>query len=152
MKIYMASDHAGFYLKEKVKEDFQTRGLLVEDFGANDFNQEDDYPEFIYPCVKTFLDRTNGDTKKGFCIIFGGSGTGEAIVANRLRGIRAVVYNGNPVEIVKLGRMHNNGNVLSIGARFVNEKECLEAIKIFMGTQFEGGRHTKRILKLDMLQ
>lgn len=152
MKIFLASDHAGFYLKEKVKEDLHNRGFLVEDFGANNFDQEDDYPDFVFPCVKSFMKQTNGDTKKGFCIIFGGSGTGEAILANRFRGARAVVSNGNGLEIVKLGRAHNNANVLSFGARFVDEKFALEAVKTFMSTPFEAGRHAKRVFTLDMIQ
>ena len=152
MQIYLASDHAGFYLKEKVKDDFLNRGFLVEDFGAKNFDQADDYPDFIYPCVKTYIQKTNGDTNKGIAIIFGASGTGEGIVADKVRGGRCVVYNGNSSELVRLGRAHNNCNVLSIGARFVSEKECLEAIKIFMTTQFEGGRHQARVLKIDMLQ
>ncbi len=151
MQIFLSSDHAGFYLKEKVKENFLEKGYLVEDFGANNFNENDNFPDFIYPCVKKFMEKTNGEIKRGVAIIFGGSGTGESIVANKIRGAKAVVYNGNSLEIVKLGRMHNNTNVLSIGARFVNEKEVFEAIKIFMTTQFEGGRHTKRVLTMDML-
>ncbi len=151
MQIFLASDHAGFYLKEKVKEHFKENGFLVEDFGANNFNESDNFPDFIFPCVKNFIQKTSGDTKRGFAIIFGGSGTGEAIVANKIRGARTVVFNGNSIEIVKLGRAHNNANVLSVGARFVTEKETFEAIKIFIATQFEGGRHTKRVLSMDML-
>jgi ribose 5-phosphate isomerase B len=152
MKIYLASDHAGFYLKEIVKAHLQTRGFLVEDFGANVFKDGDDYPEYVFSCIKAYMNRENGDIKKGWAIIFGGSGTGEAIVANRQRGVRAVVCNSNNLDIVRLGRAHNNVNVLSVGARFVDEKTCLEAIKIFMTTPFEGGRHAKRILQIDMLQ
>ena len=151
MQIFLASDHAGFYLKEKIKEYFLEKGYLVEDFGANNFNNQDNFPDFIYPCVKKYIERTNGDIKRGIAIVFGGSGTGEAIVANKVRGARAVVYNGNSLEIVKLGRMHNNANILSIGARFVSEKDCIEAVKIFMTTQFEDGRHVKRVLAMDML-
>lgn len=151
MQIYLASDHAGFFLKEKVKEDLKSRGFLIQDFGAENFDKSDDFTSFIYPCVKKYIDTTNGDVKKGLAIVFGGSGTGEAIEANKIRLAKAVVYNGNSVEIVRLGRAHNNANVLSIGARFVSEKECLEAIKVFMSTPFEGGRHTKRVLALDML-
>lgn len=152
MQIYLASDHAGFYLKEKVKEEYKNKGYLVQDFGANNFDQNDDYPDFIYPCIKKFMENTNGDLNKGVAIIFGGSGTGEGIVANKINGVHCVIYNGNSLEIVKLGRQHNNANVLAIGARFVNEKDCLEAIKLFISTPFEGGRHTKRVSKVDMVQ
>jgi ribose 5-phosphate isomerase B len=151
MQIYLASDHAGFYLKEKIKEYLKEKGYLVEDFGANNFDEQDDYPNFILPCVKEYIRDTNGDVKKGVAIIFGGSGTGEAIVANKVRGGKAVVYNGNSLEIVKLAREHNNANILSIGARFVEEENSKEAIRIFLSTPFEAGRHAKRVLALDML-
>jgi ribose 5-phosphate isomerase B len=151
MQIFLASDHAGFFLKEKVKEDLKNRGFLVEDFGASQFNEADNYPDFILPCVQKYISKTNGDIKRGIAIIFGGSGTGEAILANKVRGAKTVVFNGNSLEIVKLGRAHNNANVLSIGARFVKEEDATEAIKVFMSTPFEGGRHAKRVLALDML-
>lgn len=152
MKIYLASDHAGFYLKEKVKENFLNRGFLVEDFGAKNFEQDDSYVDFVSACVKQYIHNTNGDTKLGVAIVFGGSGTGEAIVANRIRGARAVVYNNPNMEIVKLSREHNNCNVLSVGARFVEEKDLLEAVKVFMSTPFQGGRHAGRVFKIDMIQ
>lgn len=152
MRIYLASDHAGFFLKEKVKQNFLDRGFLVEDFGAKNFDEVDDYTDFIHPCVSKYIKDTGGDTKRGFCFVFGGSGTGEAIVANRIRFARAVVCNSSNLEIIKLGREHNNCNVLSFGARFIDEKTCLEASKVFMTTGFEGGRHAKRVLKIDMLQ
>jgi ribose 5-phosphate isomerase B len=155
MKIYLATDHAGFYLKEIVKSDLEARGFVVEDFGATSYGASDDYPDFIFPCVKQYIKETGGNFEKGFCIILGGSGTGEAIVANRIKGVRAVVCNqkdiSSALEIVKLGRQHNNANVLSIGARFLDEKQALEAIKTFQTTLFEGGRHQKRVFKIDYL-
>jgi ribose 5-phosphate isomerase B len=152
MKIYLASDHAGFYLKEKVKQDLESRGFLIEDFGAHSFESIDNYPEIIAPCIKRYKQETRGNFASGFCIVFGGSGTGEAIVSNRFKGIRAVVLNSENLELVKLGREHNNANVLSVGARFVSEKTCLEAVKVFQTTPFQNGRHAKRILELDMLE
>ncbi len=151
MQIFLSSDHAGFFLKEKIKEDFKNRGFLVEDFGAEKYNELDNFPDFIAPCVKKYLEKTNGDVKRGVAIIFGGSGTGEAILANKYKGAKAVVYNGNSLEIVKFARLHNNANILSIGARFVKEEEAQDAIKIFMTTQFEGGKYAKRMLTVDML-
>jgi len=154
MKIYLATDHAGFYLKEIIKADLVSRGFVVEDFGAHNFNQADDYPDFIYPCVKQYIKDTGGNFTKGFCIVLGGSGTGEGIVANRVKGARAFVFNGKTkesLELVKLGRLHNNTNILSIGARFVEEKQVFEAIKVFQTTQFEGGRHQRRVFKIDYL-
>ena len=152
MQIFLASDHAGFYLKEIIKKDLLNRGFQIEDFGANSYDELDDFPDFIKPCVAKYLAKTNGDPKKGFAIIFGGSGTGEAIAANRNRGARAVVLNHENLEIIKLGRAHNNANIISVGARFVDEKICLEAIKIFTTTQFEGGKYAKRIMKTDMIE
>ncbi len=151
MQIYLASDHAGFYLKEKVKEFLKDKGYLVKDFGANNFDQADDYPNYILPCIKEHLKETNGDLKRGAAIIFGGSGTGEGMVANKVHGARAVIYNGNSLEIVRLGRAHDNVNVLSIGARFVEEGGAKEAVKIFLSTPFDGGRHARRVLIVDML-
>lgn len=154
MKIYLATEHAGYYLKEVIKTDLIGRGFLVEDFGSYSFKQDDDYPDFIYPCIQQYMKETGGNTAKGFCIVLGGSGTGEAIVANRVKGIRAVVLNGKTVEsleLVRLGRQHNNANVLSIGARFVDEKQALEAIKLFQSTSFDAGRHQRRVFKIDYL-
>jgi ribose 5-phosphate isomerase B len=150
MIIYLASDHAGYFLKERIKQEYLDKGFLVEDFGAKNFDEVDDFPDFVSPCVKKFIATTNGDTKKGIAIVFGGSGTGEAIVANRIRGARAVVLNSTNMEIIKLSRAHNNANVLSVGARFVTESQCLEAIKVFTTTLFDGGRHSKRVLKMDL--
>jgi ribose 5-phosphate isomerase B len=149
MKIYLAADHAGYELKEKIKTDLQNKGYDVKDFGANVYDADDDYPDYIAPCVVELLNDTDGNPENGVGIVFGGSGTGEAIVANKVSGARAVVYNGNLIEIVKLGRLHNNANVLSIGARFVKEEDVFEAIKIFLETKFEGGRHERRVEKIE---
>ncbi len=155
MKIYLAADHAGFYLKEIIKADLVNRGFVVEDFGATSFNEGDDYPDLIFPCIKQYMNDTRGNFEKGYAIVLGGSGTGEAIVANRVKGARAVVCNqkdlGNALEIVKLGREHNNANVLAFGARFVDDQQAKEAIKIFQTTQFAGGRHHTRVFKIDFL-
>jgi len=151
MIIYLAADHAGYVLKEQVKENLLGRGFLVEDFGAQKLDEADDYPDFVAPCVEHYIKRTNGDIGKGFAIVFGGSGTGEAIVANRVRRARAMVFNGN-MEVVRLAREHNDANILSIGARFVDLEKTLEAIRIFFSTSFEAGRHARRVRKIDMLK
>lgn len=160
MKIYLGSDHAGFQLKEEVKEFLLKKGYSVEDKGALQYQAEDDYPDFVRPVAKAVA----GDLVS-FGIIIGGSGQGEAIVANRQKGVRAVVFYGtrapiadadvnarksdDPFEIVKLGRMHNNANILSIGARFVSQKEAEKAVEIFLATDFEGARHVARLEKID---
>ena len=105
----------------------------------------DDYPDFIIPCAKAVSKDLNS---RG--IIFGGSGQGEAMAANRIKGVRAAVFYNGPDEIIRLSRQHNNANILSIGARFMMESEIQSAIEIWLKEPFEGGRHVKRIEKLDI--
>tara|TARA_Y100001935_G_scaffold252813_1_gene257543 strand:+ start:1201 stop:1638 length:438 start_codon:yes stop_codon:yes gene_type:complete len=145
MKIILAADHAGFELKEKIKQNLLNRSIGVKDFGAMSYNSSDDYPDFIIPAAK-FLSK-NTDY---LGIILGGSGQGEAIAANRVNGIRAVVYYGGSLEIIKLSRMHNNANILSLGARFVKEENIMKVIDLWLNTDFEGDRHLRRIKKLDI--
>ena len=108
MKIYLASDHAGFELKQFLGEHLLQLGFSVEDCGAHELNPSDDYPDFIIPAAQKVAGDSNA---KG--IIMGGSGQGEAIAANRVKGVRAVVYYDGPIDIVKLSRSHNNANILS---------------------------------------
>ena len=145
MKIYIATDHAGFELKNRLKEFLQSNNYDVEDYGALVFNSLDDYPDFILPAAKKVSENKNS---KG--IILGGSGQGEAMAANRIKGVRAIVYYGGPKEIVKLSRMHNNANIISFGARFVSFEQAVEVLKIWLSEEFEGGRHEARINKLDV--
>ena len=145
MKIYIATDHAGFELKNRLKEFLQSNNYDVEDCGALVFDSLDDYPDFILPAAKKVSENKNS---KG--IILGGSGQGEAMAANRIKGIRAIVYYGGPKEIVKLSRMHNNANIISFGARFVSFEQAVAVLKIWLSEEFEGGRHEARINKLDV--
>ncbi|MEE2859129.1 MAG: RpiB/LacA/LacB family sugar-phosphate isomerase [Candidatus Neomarinimicrobiota bacterium] len=145
MKIYIATDHAGFELKNRLKEFLQSNNYDVEDCGALVFDSLDDYPDFILPAAKKVSENKNS---KG--IILGGSGQGEAMAANRIKGVRAIVYYGGPKEIVKLSRMHNNANIISFGARFVSFEQAVEVLKIWLSEEFEGGRHEARINKLDV--
>ena len=143
MKIYLGTDHAGFELKEKLKPFFFFFGHEVEDLGAFGFDENDDYPDFITPVAKAV-----SDSPDSFGIIFGKSGQGEAMVANRHAGIRAGVFYGGNIELVKLLREHNNSNILSLGAGFISEDEAKEALKIWLETSFSGDeRHTRRIAK-----
>ena len=148
MKIYIGSDHAGFELKNKLKKYLEEKGHDVVDKGAFELNLVDDYPDFIEPVAQEIAKDPDA---RG--IILGGSGEGEAIDANRLKGVRATVYyGGSPdsgLEIVKLGREHNNANILSLGARFITEEEAKKAADIFLNTEFQGGRHAKRIEEMD---
>jgi ribose 5-phosphate isomerase B len=142
MKVYVGSDHAGFELKEKLKVYLKGfSGLTVEDKGAFEFNPTDDYPDFIKATVEAVSADINS---KG--IVLGGSGQGEAMVANKQEGIRATEYYGGNLEIVKVSREHNDANVLSLGARFINEDEAKQAVRIFLETPFSNEeRHIRRI-------
>ncbi|MFC1581577.1 RpiB/LacA/LacB family sugar-phosphate isomerase [Candidatus Neomarinimicrobiota bacterium] len=144
VKVVLATDHAGFELKESVKQYLQNSGFEVEDFGAFEYNVEDDYPDFIKPAAGVVA-----SSKNCMGIIFGGSGQGEAMVANRIKGVRAVVYYDGPQEIVYLSRKHNNANVLSLGARFISPEKAIQVIDVWLKTPFDGDRHERRISKLD---
>lgn len=141
--IVLATDHAGFELKEHVKKFLSEKGFEVKDFGALEYDALDDYPDFIIPAAKFISEH------KLIGIIFGGSGQGEAMAANRIKGIRAAVFYDGPDNIIELSKLHNNANILSIGARFVTEQKSEEIINLWLSTDFEKGRHQKRIDKLD---
>ena len=119
------------------------KGIEIKDFGAFTYNAQDDYPDFILPAAPYIADNNL------IGIIFGGSGQGEAIAANRIKGIRAAVFYNGPEEIIQLSKLHNNANVLSIGARFVDKSRAEEIIDLWLSTSFEEGRHQRRIEKLD---
>jgi ribose 5-phosphate isomerase B len=141
MKIALASDHAGFLYKEKIREWLNARGHKVVDFGTV---SEDpvDYPLFIRPAAEAVA---RGACERG--IVLGGSGNGEAIVANRLPGIRcAVCWN---TESAQLARRHNNANVISLGQRMMPLQTALEIVRIFLQEPFDGGRHLRRIELID---
>ena len=144
MKVHLATDHAGLELKEKIKLHLVTLGHEVIDHGAYEYDALDDYPDFIFPCAYAVAE---DDKSRG--IILGGSGQGEAMAANRVKGIRAAVFYNGPEDIIKLSRQHNNANILSIGARFMIEKEIFEVLDLWIKESFEGGRHQRRIDKLD---
>jgi len=143
MRIYLGTDHAGFDLKEKVKQYLVEQGHEVKDFGAFSFDAHDDYPDFI-----RFVAEAVAGDREGRGIIFGGSGQGEAMVANRVAGVRATVYYGGQEDIIRTSREHNDANVLSLGARFLTDKEALHAIELWLSLSFSGQeRHSRRIKK-----
>ncbi len=162
-KIHIGSDHAGFELKEQLKAYLEKLDYEITDHGAYEYDEADDYPDFIIPVAKEVS--TDQDAVG---LVLGGSGQGEAIAANRIPGIRAVVFNGQyeplvnydnntetdreiPNEII-LSRQHNDANVLSLGARFLNFEEAKEALDLWLETEFSGEeRHVRRIQKLDQL-
>ena len=141
MKIAIASDHAGFRYKVLVAAHLRSAGYEVVDFGT-DSEVPVDYPDFIRPAAESVA---NGKTDLG--IVLGGSGNGEAIVANKVRGIRcAVCWNENSA---RLGKQHNNANVISFGERMVSEEEAIRIVDSWLHAEFEGGRHLRRIEKIE---
>ena len=146
MKIFLASDHAGFELKNHLVLYLNSHGFTAIDKGPFSLDPKDDYPDFIKLAVQEILNEPN--SSKG--IILGGSGEGEAMVANRFKGIRATAYYGGNEEIVKLSREHNNANVLSLGARFIKKEEAEKAVMLWFETEFsQDERHVRRLAKLD---
>ena len=144
MRVHLATDHAGLELKDKIKLYLTESGHEVTDHGAYEYDALDDYPDFIFPCARAVAE---DNESRG--IILGGSGQGEAIAANRIKGVRAAVYYDGPIDIIKLSRSHNNANILSLGARFISNEKAVEVVKMWLNEPFEGGRHQKRIDKLD---
>lgn len=141
MRIVIGSDHAGFAYKEKIREFLSEKGHLVQDLGT--YSEESvDYPQWIRPVAEAVA---NGEYQRG--IVLGGSGNGEAIVANKVRGIRCTLcWN---VESAEFARQHNDANVLSIGQRLVSEQAALEVVDVWLNTEFEGGRHERRIKQIE---
>jgi ribose 5-phosphate isomerase B len=137
VKIAIGSDHAGYEYKEKIKTLLIGLGHEVEDFGTSSA-QPVDYPLFIRPTAEAVA---RGECERG--IVLGGSGNGEAMVANKVRGVRcALCWN---LETARLAREHNDSNVLSLGQRMLPEELALEIVKVWLVTPFDGGRHARRI-------
>jgi len=147
VKVFFATDHAGYALKNELVRFVREELLLVvEDLGAHQLDKEDDYPDYIARAAKAVSE----DPMNSRAIILGGSGQGEAIVANRYPGVRAVVYYGGSHDILTLSREHNDANVLSIGARFLSTDEARKAVKIWFSAAFsEDERHARRIRKIE---
>ena len=141
MKIGIGSDHAGFRYKELLKARLLAAGHTVEDFGTHS-TEPVDYPLFIRPVAEAV---SRGDCERG--IVLGGSGNGEAIVANRVRGIRCGVCWST--ESARWTRAHNDANMLALGERMVTEAEALTILETWLTTEFEGGRHQRRIELID---
>jgi ribose 5-phosphate isomerase B len=141
MRIAIGSDHAGFRYKELVKAQLAARGHEVCDFGT-DSPEPVDYPRFIRPVADAVA---RGECERG--VVLGGSGNGEAIVANRVRGVRcALCWNE---ESARLARAHNDANVLSLGERLLSEADVAAILERWLETPFEGGRHARRIAMID---
>jgi ribose 5-phosphate isomerase B len=143
MKISLGTDHAGFRYKERVKAFLTELGHEMKDFGT--FSEESvDYPIFIRPAAEAVA---RGECDRG--VVFGGSGNGEAMVANKVHGVRcALCWNE---EVARLSRQHNDANVLSLGQRVIAEDLVLKIVRVWIDTPFEGGRHQKRVEQLNAM-
>ena len=139
MKIHIGSDHAGLEFKAKIIEHLKSKGHQVEDHGPHQYDALDDYPVFCIPAAQA----TAADPAS-FGIVLGGSGNGEQMAANKVKGVRAVLVWS--IDTAKLAREHNNANVISIGGRMHDEQFCLELVDTFLATPFTGDeRHVRRI-------
>jgi ribose 5-phosphate isomerase B len=148
--VHFGADHAGFSLKEALVAYVKKLGYEVVDHGAHLYDEFDDYPDFVAPVGQAVSSHPN--SAKG--IVLGGSGQGEAMVANQFPGVRAVVFYGNKIfhgsDIIKLSRQHNDANVLSLGARFLTTGQAKDAVRIWLATPFSGEyKHIRRIKKIE---
>lgn len=156
MKIYIGTDHAGYVLKEKLISSLKGQDYEVIDMGAFEYNEQDDYPDFVIPVAR----EVSKDSDKVKGIILGSTGQGEALAANKFPHIRAVVYYGNakPIvdnesDIIIRSRQHNNSNILSLGARYLTEETMMDAVNLWLSTPFsEGERHIRRLAKIDAIK
>jgi ribose 5-phosphate isomerase B len=144
MRIAIASDHAGYLYKERIEEWLVEAGYEVEDFGT-DTTESCDYPDFIVPAARAVAE---GRCERG--IVLGGSGNGEAMAANRLRGVRCALCWDE--RTARLAREHNDANMLSLGERLIPLAVALAIVRVWLETSFEGGRHVRRIEKLDSIE
>lgn len=159
-KVFIGTDHVGFEFKAKLIDYLKELGYDVEDKGAFENDPNDDYPDFILPVARAVAE--NPDEYRG--IVMGGSGQGEAMVANSVKGVRAALFyapalpkqavdvtgrqSEDPFEMIRLTREHNNANVLSLGLRFISEEEAKKAVKLWLEAPFTGiERHARRIEK-----
>ena len=141
MKIALGTDHAGFEYKEAVKTYLLKLGHEVEDFGTHS-SESVDYPQYVQPAAQSVAD---GTCDLG--VVFGGSGNGEAMAANKIKGVRCALCWS--AETARLAKEHNNANVLSIGQRQISQELTLQIIDAWLNAEFEGGRHIRRIEMLD---
>ena len=164
MKVYLATDHVGFELKNKLKTFLSKKGYEIEDCGASEYNKDDDYPDFISKAAEAVSEDPNA---RG--IVFGGSGQGEAMLANKFKNVRCNLFyalvapnqaaditgrtSNDPYEIIRLTREHNDANMLSIGVRFVKEEDVFKAVEMWLETKFTGEeRHKRRIEKVKKIE
>ena len=156
MKIFIGTDHAGFVLKEKLVTLLKAQGYEVVDKGAYEYNEGDDYPDFVIPVAR----EVSKDSENTRGIILGATGEGEAITANKFPHVRAVVYYGvglcvvdDEADVIVRSRQHNNANVLSLAARYLTEEDMTRAVDLWLKTPFsQGERHIRRLSKIDQIK
>lgn len=165
MKVFLASDHTGIEFKAAIKSFLEQKGYEAVDCGALEFDKNDDYPDFIGKAAA----EVSKDPEHSMGIILGGSAQGEAMTANKLKGVRCAVFyakaipvgaadvsgrtSSDPFEIIRLTREHNNANMLSLSARFLTQEDALRAVELFLTTPFPGDeRHERRIEKISELE
>ncbi len=165
MTIFLATDHTGLEIKNKIKTFLEQKGFTVEDCGAYTYDERDDYPDFVVKAAKKVSE--NPEEHRG--IVFGGSGQGEAMVANKIKGIRCALFyapvspkkpiniegkqSANPFEILTLTREHNFANMLSIGCRFLTDDEIMQAVNIWLNSpNSTNERHIRRVEKIKKLE
>ncbi len=142
MRIYIAADHAGYWLKEQIKEDLRQKGHEVEDLGNSEFDSGDDYPDFVIPAAEEVA-----KDPEGLGIVLGRSGNGEVIAANKVKGVRAALCLNE--KMAKKARTDNNANVLALAADFVDGQKAEKIIEVFLDTPYpEEVRHKRRIEKI----
>ena len=146
MKIYIASDHAGFLMKQEIFKFLVEKGYKIFDCGPEKYNHDDDYPDYI-SIVAEQVSKASGDAMG---IVIGYSGQGEAIVANRFSNVRAAVFYGGSKHVLTLSREHNDANILSLGANFLTSQEAKQAVELWLNTRFSREeRHVRRIAKIE---
>lgn len=156
MKIFIGTDHAGYVLKQHLVACLKADGHEIVDKGAYEYNEHDDYPDFVIPVAE----EVSKDSDKVKGIILGATGQGEAITANKFPHVRAVVYYGeahcvvdDEADIIIRSREHNNSNILSLGARYLTEEEMMNVVNLWLQTPFSGKeRHSRRIAKIDKIK
>lgn len=152
MKIVIASDHAGFELKKYLIENLKERKFDIVDMGPYEYDENDDYPDYIKKVGQYISENNKTEEFRG--IVIGGSGQGENICVNKFLNVRSALIYGNDIvlntEIAKLSRQHNNANVLSLGARFIEKENAFKLIQIWLEEKFSNDeRHIRRLLKLE---
>ena len=156
MKIFIGTDHAGYVLKEKLISSLRAGGYEIVDKGAYEYNEQDDYPDFVVPVALEVSKDPNN--VKG--IVLGATGQGEAITANKFPHVRAIVYYGkansvvdDEADVLVRSREHNDANILSLGARYLTEEEMTNAVNLWLKTVYtRGKRHVRRLAKIDTIK